>query len=87
MAIKAGFGLNPFPPILESEGGGEGRLFDIMAFSSGGMALIRVWALIRGNTVYFDHVSRACLSGKCTALLASLVIPGISRSWPRKLVS
>lgn len=22
MAIKAGFGLNPFPPILESEGGG-----------------------------------------------------------------
>ena len=48
------------------------------------MALIRERALIRGNTVYFDRVSRA---RKCTALLFSLLNPGISRRWPKKTVS
>ena len=69
---------------MRGRGGVLIRLGALIRHYGGGMALIRERALIRENTVYFDRVSRA---RKCTALLVSLLNPGISRRWPKKTVS
>ena len=63
MAIETGFPCTPTICIKDSDGGGDGRLFDVLPW---GWALITAWALFRENTVFNLPYRTVC---KCNFII------------------